>query len=247
MSWRPQLRRSVAGGIPLWVDPEARRKGLIVAFSDRRGGTSEAPFDSLNLAARVGDNTDHVMENRRLVGHAAGFDPEKIALIRQVHGSEVVEVPGGAAGRVGEGDVLVARKPGSVLGILTADCVPLILLGDRGVAVVHAGWRGLVAGAIEAGVAAVQPVLAAWIGPGIRSCCYEVGEEVVEAFHSRGLPVANDDHVDPAEAARFVLARSGVGNIAANGHCTGHNPNYFSYRREGVTGRQGAFVSIAKR
>ena len=231
----------------MWVDPGARRKGLIVAFSDRRGGTSSAPYDTLNLAARVGDNRDDVTANRKLVGEAAGFDPDKLALTRQVHGAEVVDVPPGASGKVGEGDVLVARKPGSVLGILTADCVPLILLGDRGVAVVHAGWRGLVAGVIEAGVAAVQPVLAAWIGPGIRGCCYEVGPEVVDAFESRGLPIADDTHVDPAEAARFVLARSGVGNLVASQHCTAHNPNYFSYRRDGLTGRQGAFVSISKR
>jgi YfiH family protein len=231
----------------LWVDPGARRKGLIVAFSDRRGGTSKAPYDTLNLATRVGDNRDDVLMNRKLVADAAGFDPDRLALTRQVHGAEVIEVPAGASGKVGEGDVLVARKAGSVLGILTADCVPIVLLGDRGVAVVHAGWRGLVAGAIEAGVAAVQPVLAAWIGPGIRACCYEVGSEVVEAFESRGLPIADDTHVDPSEAARFVLARSGVGNLIASQHCTAHNPNYFSYRRDGHTGRQGAFVTIAAR
>jgi copper oxidase (laccase) domain-containing protein len=108
----------------------------------------------------------------------------------------------------------------------------------------HAGWRGLVAGAIEAGIAAVGPVRAAWVGPAIHACCYEVSDDVTSAFRSAGLPVAGDDRVDPGRAAVFALERAGIGEIAATGDCTSCDPRYFSYRRDGLTGRQGSFIRM---
>jgi purine-nucleoside/S-methyl-5'-thioadenosine phosphorylase / adenosine deaminase len=109
---------------------------------------------------------------------------------------------------------------------------------------VHAGWRGLVAGAIEAGVAAVGPVTRAWVGPSIHACCYEVSTEVLDAFAAAGLPRAGDDRVDPGRAATFALRRAGVHAIAATDECTSCDRRYFSYRRDGLTGRQGSFVML---
>ena len=109
---------------------------------------------------------------------------------------------------------------------------------------VHAGWRGLVAGAIEAGIDAVGPVAGAWVGPAIHSCCYEVSDDVLEAFRARGLPTAGEDRVDPGRAADFALRRAGVEEVVATDECTSCDRRYFSYRRDGLTGRQGSFITL---
>ena len=239
------LQESTLDGITVLTDPRAGRWGLGVAFSDRHGGISPPPFDELNLAARVGDEPSRVAENRRRFARAAGFEIAQLALARQVHGANALEVGPGDSGVVGEADVLVARASGVVIGILTADCAPVIVVGERGVAVAHAGWRGVVAGAVERGIEAIGSAHAAWIGPSIHSCCYEVGPEVVDAFAARGLPRAPDArHVDPARAAAYVLEAAGVTAVHVSEHCTHHLSRYFSHRREGRTGRQGAFAWI---
>jgi polyphenol oxidase len=240
------LEESSLDGITVLTDPGARRWGLGLAFSDRYGGISPPPFDELNLAARVGDEPSFVAENRRRVARAAGFDIAQLALARQVHGADVLEVVPGDSGVVGEADVLVTRTPGVVIGVLTADCAAVVVVGERGMSIAHAGWRGLVAGAVERGIEAVGSAHAAWIGPSIHSCCYEVGPEVVDAFAARGLPRAPDGrHVDPASGAAHVLEAAGITPVHVSGHCTHHLGRYFSHRREGRTGRQGAFAWIA--
>jgi YfiH family protein len=244
MKFRPALASSMADGVTVLTDPNAAAVGVGLAFTDRRGGASRPPYDELNLAMRVGDRPDDVEENRRRVAVAAGFEGMDLALARQVHGSDAVEVAPGDAGLVGAADVLMARSPGVVIGILTADCAPVVVAGEEGVAVVHAGWRGVVAGVIERGIDAVGRPLAAWVGPSIHACCYEVGPEVVAGFKDRGLPVAGSDRVDPGVAAAHVLAREGVESIVLSEDCTHHLDRYFSFRRDGVTGRQGAFAWV---
>jgi purine-nucleoside/S-methyl-5'-thioadenosine phosphorylase / adenosine deaminase len=243
MRYRPRLDPITSNGVDLLHDPHAGERGWMVGFFSRRGGVSETPFDTLNLAARGGDLPDRVTENRRRAAEALGFPPGDLALARQVHGASVLEVARGESGVVGEADVLVVREAGPVLGILTADCAPVVVAGSNGVAIAHAGWKGLVAGAVEAAVRAVAPVMAAWVGPCIHSCCYEVGPEVIDAFESVGLPVAAPNRVDPAAASVFALSRSGVASVALADACTCCDAGYFSYRRDGVTGRQGAFVA----
>ncbi|MGH2786734.1 MAG: polyphenol oxidase family protein [Actinomycetota bacterium] len=244
MEFTPRLTAAGAAGVRLRVDPGAAERGVLVAFSDRRGGVSEPPYDRLNLALRVGDQPEPVSRNRALVARAAGFDADRLVLTRQVHGAELVTARAGDEGVLGEADGLLARGPGPVLGILTADCAPVVLAGAAGIAVVHAGWRGVVAGAVEAGVDAVGPLWGAWIGPSIHSCCYEVGDEVVAAFERRGLPVPVPGRVDPARAAAHILRSRGVPNVFVSDECTHCNPTHFSHRRDGVTGRQGAFVAL---
>ena len=234
------------GSVELLVDPGARRDGVMVAFSNRNGGASAAPYESLNLAARVGDEPGAVEINRRRVAAAAGFDVGRLSLARQVHGADLLEVDEAASGVLGEADGLVTRRAGSVLAILTADCAPVVVRGDGGLAVLHAGWRGLVAGVLEMGLAAIAPARTAWVGPCIRSCCYAVGSEVVAAFERQNLPVAASDRVDPSDAAVAVLEREGVTDVAVAAQCTHCDPNYFSYRRDGVTGRQGAFAALVE-
>jgi polyphenol oxidase len=230
--------------IAAYVDEAERAAGLLVGFTDRRGGVSAAPYDSLNLAARVGDDPDAVEENRRRAARAVGFDPSTLTLARQVHGATVIEARAGSCGVIGEADVLVAREPGATIAILTADCAPVVLRGDGGIAVAHAGWRGLVGGAIESALVSLGGAGKAWVGPCIHSCCYEVGDEVIDAFRAKDLPVHDGTHVSPRAAAVAILERSGVGDIWASPDCTHCNHNYFSYRRDGTTGRQGSFASL---
>jgi YfiH family protein len=213
-----------------------------VAFTDRDGGVSDPPYHSLNLGLLVGDEEGCVWENRIRVAKAAGFDADDLALARQVHGADVVRVEG--PGMVGEADVLITDQPNRPIGILTADCSPVILEGTSSVAVVHAGWRGVVAGAVEAGLEAVGDVQRAWIGPSIHACCYEVGPEVIAAFEKKNLPIADGSHVDPARGAEAILTRAGVTEVVVSDVCTHHDERYFSFRRDGTTGRQGAFAWI---
>ena len=213
-----------------------------IAFSDRHGGVSDAPYDTLNLGLFVGDDEGAVWENRIRVARAAGFAADDVALARQVHGADVAEVDEGAAGVVGEADVLVTERTRAPIGILTADCAPVILEGRGRIGVIHAGWRGVVGEAVEAGLAAVGAVDRAWVGPSIHACCYEVGPEVVDAFEAKGLSVVEGSRVDPGRAAAELLRRAGVEEVFVSDVCTFHDERYFSYRRDGTTGRQGAFA-----
>jgi polyphenol oxidase len=244
MAHHPSLDVVTRGGVGLLVDRRAESYGVLVGFSSRRGGVSERPYDTLNLAGRVGDEPDRVAENRARSASALGFPVASLALARQVHAANTLEALPGQSGVLGEADILVAREPGPVLAILTADCAPVLVAGERGVAIAHAGWRGLVAGAIETAVAAVAPVRSAWVGPCIHACCYRVGSEVTDAFGDAGLPVAAPDRVDPAQSSLFALRRAGVQRVAVAEPCTSCDGDYFSYRRDGTTGRQGAFLAL---
>lgn len=240
---RPSLLETQEGGLRLLTDRD-ETLGVSICFTDRHGGRSAPPFDSLNLAARVGDDAEAVADNRARVASAAGFDLGALRLAKQIHGADVLEVGMTSEPVAGEADVLTTRERGMTIGILTADCTPVIVAGQDRVAVAHAGWRGLVAGAVEAAVDAVGDVRAAWVGPTIHACCYEVGPEVVAAFAERDLPVAAADRVDPGGAAVVALRRRGVEHIARSIDCTSCDARYFSYRRDGLTGRQGAFVTL---
>jgi polyphenol oxidase len=238
------LRDKTVDGIDLTIDDEARSQGVLVAFARRTGGVSRPPYDSLNLAASVGDDPKDVDENRRRIASALGSQVSDLVLAKQVHGCGVMAATASSSGTIGEADVLVTREPGKIIGILTADCVPVVLHGPSSVAIAHAGWRGLVGGAIEAAIEHVGPVTKAWVGPSIHACCYEVGPEVIDAFRARGLPVADDSHVDPGRAAVVALHRAGVEKVESTTDCTACDDGYFSFRRDGLTGRQGAFAGL---
>ncbi len=240
------LTKQTCAGIGVLTDVGARSAGILVAFTDRHGGVSGPPYDSLNLGALSGDDRLSLSENRRRAALAIGFRAHALALARQVHGAEIIEVSSGQSGVLGDADGLVSHAVGPVLGILTADCAAVIVAGERGLGILHAGWRGLAAGVIARGVDAVGPIRQAWIGPCIRACCYEVGPDVVSAFDEAGLPVAPGRRVDISRAAVAALERAGISDIAASDDCTGCSPSYFSYRRDGRTGRQGAFAALVE-
>jgi purine-nucleoside/S-methyl-5'-thioadenosine phosphorylase / adenosine deaminase len=239
---RPVLERVEANGVPLLTDRGAAERGMLVAFSGRSGGVSRPPYESLNLGALTDDDPDSVAANRARLAEAVGFPPGDLSWAHQIHSARVLEVT--AHGRAGRGDALVRRSSGA-LGVLTADCVPVVLAGEDGVAAAHAGWRGLAAGVVEATVERLGGAHSAWIGPSIKACCYEVGDEVIDAFRARRLPIAGPGRVDPAGAARAALERSGLERIAVSDVCTACDRGYFSYRRDGPTGRQMGVIALA--
>jgi YfiH family protein len=224
---------------------EAELAGARAAFSTRLGGVSEPPFSSLNLGRAGGD--PEVRENRARLATALGIDPERVLIGRQVHGADVVrhrepmrpDAYADPTPSLPEGDGQVALRDGLVPLVLVADCLPVALAGSEGVAMIHCGWRGLAAGIVEQGVEATGARAAA-IGPGIGSCCYEVGEAVLTGFEALGPGLAAGRMLDLREVARRLLQQAGVEEIEISELCTSCHPElFFSHRRDREpTGRQ---------
>ncbi len=219
----------------------------------RQGGISEGPWTSLNLGDQCGDLPEHVQANRRRVSQAMGMDP---LWLKQVHGKDVVCCDVDTVG-VPTGDAAVTFLLHRPVGVLTADCLPVLLCHEsqRVVAVAHAGWRGLVVGVIEAAVKSMtvdsRGVLA-WLGPAIGPEAFEVGPEVREIFVARDERAASAFRkgqgdrwlADIYQLARLRLSDAGVDKVYGGGLCTVKDMGrFFSYRREGgVTGRMGHFI-----
>ena len=246
--------------LPNWPAPP----GVRVATTTRRGGISAAPFDTFNLAAGIGDSPAAVAENRSCLTRALRL-PEAPRWLKQVHGTRVVDAqsvgepaatpsagaPADPPVTLVEADAIVARHPGPVCVVLTADCIPVVISDRNGsrVAIAHAGWRGLAAGVLETTVAALggpSKALIGWLGPGIGVDHYEVSDDVRDVF----LAHAPDDATafvpsppgcwlaDLFELARRRLHRAGVVSVYGGEHCTFSDPDrFYSYRRDGATGR----------
>jgi len=218
-------------------------------FTDRRDGASTGPYAALNMGASVGDDPVAVAANRAHVAGLLGADA--LALVRQVHGRDVVRVDAPAA-QPPDADAAITDVIGLPVAVQTADCVPLLLADLSGgqVAAVHAGWRGVAADVVGAALDALAPAgpVHAWIGPAICPGCYEVSEEVraevadqvPEAFARTrsGTPA-----VDVRAGVLAQLARRGIAGELVGG-CTFEDVGgLYSFRRDGVTGRQvGAIV-----
>ncbi len=220
--------------------------GARALFTTRRGGVSQGPYESLNLGRWTDDDAEAVAENRRRV--AALADAELVQG-RQVHGTTVrrVTAPSGEPSEAdGQATALTAVAP----TVLVADCLPIAVAGEGAVAMLHCGWRGLAAGVVEEGVRAVRELgarepLSAAIGPGAGVCCYEVGEEVYEAFADLGPSVRRGRRLDLKLVARLALETAGIQEAVDTGLCTiCSDPGlFFSHRRDrGVTGRQAGVV-----
>ncbi|MGZ4258216.1 MAG: polyphenol oxidase family protein [Gaiellaceae bacterium] len=218
-----------------------------VVFSTREGGVSEGPFASLNLGRATADEPERVEQNRRRLCAEAGADPDALALNDQHHSADVLRARPGA--RDDRADGLWTDEPGLPVLALSADCLPIALAranGDRpALAVLHAGWRGLLAGIVRSGVGALgEGPVAAIIGPGIGPCCYEVGPEVSAQFDD---DLTSGGHLDLWTAAERALRAAGCVSIERMDMCTACNPeHFFSHRRDrGVTGRQGVIGLVA--
>ena len=246
------------------IEPDWPAPATVLALSTtRQGGHSRAPFDSFNLAQHVGDDAAAVTANRASLREQL---PPGAAIqwLTQVHGRVVVEARRGAA--CPEADAVWTAEPGIACAVLTADCLPVLFCdrGGRRVAAAHAGWRGLLAGVLEATVAAlgVDPgQLLAWLGPAIGPAAFEVGGEVRVAYLAEARSGAEFARVescflprrgsedrysaDLCALARLRLQQVGVSAIFGGGHCTWSDPDrFYSYRRDGRTGRMASLVML---
>ncbi len=213
-------------------------------FTTRRGGVSQGAYASLNLGRWTDDDPRAVERNLELVADAVGVSLDALVQGCQVHGRRVERIAEQPESEhvLPEVDGVASGVQGLAALVLTADCLPIALIGPCAVAMLHAGWRGLADGVIEEGVAAIRELggddrLEAAIGPGAGACCYEVGPEVHEELGRR----AERATIDLKAIARERLEAAGATEVHDVGLCTiCSDPQlFFSYRRDGgVTGRQ---------
>ena len=231
--------------------------GTVHGFFTRAGGVSTGFYDSLNCGPGSGDAADSVAENRRRAAAYLGLAGDALRTCRQVHGTAVVTVTAAPSAASPEADALVTRARGVALGVLTADCAPVLLLdAAAGVAgAAHAGWRGALAGVIEQTVAAMEALgaargaIAAVVGPCIAQASYEVGPEFPKPFLDRDsgnrrffAPGARPGHwqFDLAGYATARLAALGLASVTALGlDSHAESGRFFSYRRASHAGEPG--------
>lgn len=240
-----------------WITADWPAPANIVAgTTTRRGGVSSGRYASLNLGAHIGDQPEHVVENRRRFVAMCDL-PGEPCWLRQVHGIQVVcagatDVDGGPP----QADAAIGRGIGDSCAIMTADCVPILLCSIDGheIAAAHGGWRGLAGGVVAATVkemSAAPGSLIAWLGPAISQDSFEVGDDVRDAFtaldaESAACFRANDRgrwQADLYGLARMWLASAGVTAVHGGEYCTAADPQqFFSHRRDGSCGRMATFI-----
>ncbi|MCB1858667.1 MAG: peptidoglycan editing factor PgeF [Gammaproteobacteria bacterium] len=239
--------------IPDWPAPNRVR----AVITTRSGGVSGGPYLGLNLGDHVGDDAHRVAENRARLRSQASL-PAEPRWLNQVHGCAVAQC--GFNGPAGTADAATAVEAGVVCAVLTADCLPVLLCNRQGsrVAVVHAGWRGLAAGVIEAAISAFDDhpsEILAWLGPAIGPKAFEVGTEVRTRF-VEGCPsdascfqAHRTGHwlADIYRLARNRLNRVGLLDISGGGDCTFSDPErFYSFRRDGITGRMATLIWLTE-
>ena len=237
---------------PEWNAPANVR----ACSTTRRDGVSHAPWDSLNLGTHVGDRAAAVQHNRERLVTLASM-PAMPVWLEQVHGVNVLALTGEAPTSL-QADAVYTRQPGVVCAVMTADCLPVLFCSQDGkeVAAAHAGWRGLCAGVLEATLAAFtapSEEIMVWFGPAIGPQAFEVGAEVRQAFIAQDAedaaaftPSGDKYYADIWQLARLRLQRKGVRHFTGGGLCTFSQPDqFFSYRRDGVTGRMASLVWLS--
>jgi YfiH family protein len=248
---------SESGIIPDWPAPANVR----ALQTTRAGGVSVGAYATLNLGDHVGDDPVAVVRNRALLRATLPAEP---VWLKQVHGNIVADADRTVG--VPDADAALARQPGKVCVVMTADCLPLLVCDEAGtvVAAAHAGWRGLAGGVVEATVAAMNVAperLLVWLGPAIAPQAFEVGEEVRQAFMAHDPAAAKAFAPSPALSAQhsalgtqkwladiFLLARQrlallGVKRVYGGGLCTYTDAErFYSYRRDRVTGRMASLI-----
>ncbi|MEN8206915.1 MAG: peptidoglycan editing factor PgeF [Pseudomonadota bacterium] len=240
-----------------WIVPDWPAAPQVRAVSTtRHGGFSRGPYTSMNPATHVDDDPATVLANRDRLQQVLQL-PAEPCWLQQVHGTNVLDAGEPvAAGTVPVADAAWCSQPGAVCVVLTADCLPVLLCDAAGrhVAALHAGWRGLAAGVIEQTIEAMQQpgeTLLAWLGPAIGPAAYRVGDEVRSAFlaHNRRAEVAFQSGPDGSwqadlyQLARQRLAERGVTAIYGGLECSFTDAErFFSYRRDGITGRMATLI-----
>jgi YfiH family protein len=256
----PRTPAAAAAALPVMTGPHC--DGVRYFCTTRIGGVGTAPHDTLNLGLRAGDRPEVVAENRRRVRAMLPAEP---LWLRQVHGARVIDADEPIEEEPAA-DASVSTAPGRPLAIMVADCLPVLIAETRGRAVgaAHAGWRGLSGGVLENTLQALRrkcPDAAgwqAWIGPGIGPSAFEVGQDVVDAFAADGPAAAalflprpglpGKWLADLPALAELRLRRAGVDVVHRSGLCTVADPaRFFSYRRDGETGRMAMLAWLEPR
>ncbi|WP_350431624.1 peptidoglycan editing factor PgeF [Shewanella sp. H8] len=233
-----------------WLIPD----NVAIAMTNRYGGISVSPFDSLNLGLHVGDKPQDVLANRAILSETLSL-PAKPTWLEQVHGTNIVDLQTlSADSSITLADGSYCNQFGHVCAVMTADCLPILLCNQQGteVAAVHAGWRGLCEGVIEQALTmfkSAPSTLNAYLGPAIGSSSFEVGAEVRDAFINKD-PQASRYFVrhhtkylgDLVGLAKLRLSAAGVIQVYSADVCTFSDPDYFSYRRDKQTGRMASLI-----
>jgi YfiH family protein len=221
-------------------------------MTTRHGGISLPPYASLNLGDHVGDSPDAVEQNRKLVAGQLHL-PAQPRWLNQTHSTTVVNTTSSGC----EGDACYTDRIAEVCAVMTADCLPLLVCNRNGteIAAIHAGWRGLFAGVIEAAISSFDSTpdeLLVWLGVAIGPAHFEVGEEVRRQFigeDRRAIAAFRPSNrsgrwlADIYQLARLRLQRQGVEQIYGGGLCSyADAERFFSYRRDGVTGRMASLI-----
>jgi len=245
------LRAETRGSLAVYPVPRARELGIDAFVTDRFGGVSQPPYDTLNLGDHVGDEPQDVIENRRRVTSAIG-DNATLTIVRQVHGTRVLEASRATASS--EADALYSEAADTALAVLVADCIPILLVDEDSTrfAVVHAGWRGLHEGVVVAALAHFEDArhVAAFLGPSISQEGYQVGPEVATLFADVPGAVAGDGddrfRLDLREVATAQLLGHGVrdGHVLRSQQVTDGGEMFFSDRAQRPCGR---FALVARR
>ena len=254
-----------ANGIKYVASPLLQGKAVTHGFLTRTGGVSPAPYASLNFDARDTDRVENVEKNRALFHEAFGVPPGRLVTVSQVHGKEVLAIEGRLPEKPVEADAIVTNVTGVAIGMMTADCQPILLYDpvNRAIGAVHAGWKGTALGIV---VLTAQEMssrygtnpedLIASLGPCIGPCCYKVGWNVLDEYMSRHREAdcfSEKDglRMDINNANSVQLALIGVKreNISDDASCTSCNSDlFFSYRKDGGrTGRQLSFIMLSGR
>ena len=254
-----RTRRAESADDP-WL-PFELAPGVLAAFTSRHGGVSAPPFDTMNLGGGVGDDPAAVAANRQLAATACGHAADAVAWMRQVHGADVAYAtagPGPADGQPPAVDALCTDAPGRPLGVLVADCAPVLIADPRArvIGAAHAGREGMAAGVVPAlvramtGAGADPAQLRAVIGPAICGRCYEVPAQL-RARISAAVPEAGcvtgrgSPGIDIRAGVGAQLAAAGVRAVSRDPRCTAETPALYSYRRDGRTGRFAGLVWLA--
>lgn len=236
--------------VPNWPAPE----NVVAGTTTRNGGVSVGPYKSFNLADYVDDQPWHVQQNREHLNAMLNLPAEPVWL-KQVHGIQVIDLP---SEKQRVADAALTKTPKIICAVMTADCLPVLLCNQQGteVAAIHAGWKGLAAGVVEATIAKMTSKpedLLVWLGPAISKKNFEVGEEVFAAFvktnqeHEAALIKTQKQgyyHADMYLIAQQKLKKLGINAIYGGEYCTyGQEDLFFSHRRDqGITGRMASLI-----
>ncbi|MCE5200048.1 MAG: peptidoglycan editing factor PgeF [Armatimonadota bacterium] len=269
----PNWYRVETGGVKFYRAWNLQATGLVAhGFSTRIGGVSKAPYNSLNLGLAVNDDKEAVLANRRAFASAIGVDPKRIVVPKQIHSNLVKLVTESDAGSgaldhsnaIPDADALITNTPNLPLALHFADCVCIFLLDPehRAIGVAHAGWRGTASKIVSSAIEAMTRefgsdpgAMLAAVGPAVARSCYDVGEDTAKALFD-AFP--HDERVIKQSTATkwraglkianiIILRQAGLkeSKIAFSESCTCcDRDEFFSYRREGLTGRMGGWMSL---